>query len=142
MTEQMKYIDVSKSTLNPTSSPFFPGGSAEILSMADQANGGQSVAPETTKIHPNPVGQNKLPSDSFIPSPSQDFDDLKSPISQVHECAKKRNIQVTFSVEEETGPPHMRIFTTKCVIGSFETRGEGNGKKVKLPEYKIPCDKQ
>ena len=30
----------------------------------------------------------------------------------------------------ETGPPHMRTFVTKCVVGDIVTEGEGNGKKV------------
>lgn len=36
-----------------------------------------------------------------------------------------------FDVISEKGPPHMRTFVTKCSVGdSFETMGEGNGKKV------------
>ena len=59
-----------------------------------------------------------------------DFDDLKSPISLVHESALKRNLTVHFDIVRETGPPHMRIFLTKCIMGEFVTQGEGNGKKV------------
>merc|ERR1719342_1328815 len=33
-------------------------------------------------------------------------------------------------VVRETGPPHMRTFITKCVVGDLVTEGEGNGKKV------------
>ena len=33
-------------------------------------------------------------------------------------------------VVRETGPPHMRTFVTKCVVGDIVTEGEGNGKKV------------
>jgi len=55
---------------------------------------------------------------------------LKSPISLVHEVALKRNLQVQFEVSKETGPPHMRTFLTKCIVGDFATEGEGNGKKV------------
>ena len=32
----------------------------------------------------------------------------------------------------ETGPPHMRTFLTKCVVGDIVTEGEGNGKKVRM----------
>merc|ERR1712079_991739 len=47
-----------------------------------------------------------------------------------HEIALKRNLQVYFEVVRETGPPHMRTFITKCIVGDFVTEGEGNGKKV------------
>ena len=30
----------------------------------------------------------------------------------------------------EAGPPHMRSFLTKCIVGEFLTEGDGNGKKV------------
>ena len=71
-------------------------------------------------------------SSSNVPNGSQtDYDDLKSPISLVHESALKRNHTVHFEIVRETGPPHMRIFITKCIMGEFETQGEGNGKKVK-----------
>ena len=48
----------------------------------------------------------------------------------VHEIALKRNLQVYFEVVREAGPPHMRTFITKCIVGDFLTEGEGNGKKV------------
>ncbi|KAL1109942.1 hypothetical protein AAG570_014099, partial [Ranatra chinensis] len=57
--------------------------------------------------------------------------ELKSPISLVHEIALKRNLPVIFEVVSEKGPPHMRTFVTRCVVGDkFETTGEGNGKKI------------
>ena len=57
--------------------------------------------------------------------------ELKSPISLVHEIALKRNLPVVFEVVSENGPPHMRTFITRCMVGDkFETTGEGNGKKV------------
>jgi len=62
--------------------------------------------------------------------PGSEYDELKSPISLVHEVALKRNLQVQFEVSKETGPPHMRVFLTKCIVGDFATEGEGNGKKV------------
>ena len=35
-----------------------------------------------------------------------------------------------FEVVREAGPPHMRTFLTKVIVGDFVTEGEGNGKKV------------
>lgn len=57
-------------------------------------------------------------------------DDLKSPISLVHEIALKRSLTVNFEVTRESGPPHMRTFVTRCTVGDTSTDGEGNGKKV------------
>lgn len=57
-------------------------------------------------------------------------DELKSPISLVHEVALKRDMRVDFEVVRESGPPHMRNFVTKCVVGNLVTEGEGNGKKL------------
>ncbi|XP_055611066.1 double-stranded RNA-binding protein Staufen homolog 2-like [Uranotaenia lowii] len=56
--------------------------------------------------------------------------DLKSPISLVHEMALKRKLTVQFEVHGEKGPPHMKVFTTLCKVGSIVTEGEGNGKKL------------
>lgn len=56
--------------------------------------------------------------------------DLKSPISLVHEISLKRDLRVEFEVVRESGPPHMRTFVTKCIVGNLETEGEGNGKKI------------
>ncbi|KAK9889929.1 hypothetical protein WA026_008737 [Henosepilachna vigintioctopunctata] len=56
--------------------------------------------------------------------------ELKSPISLVHEIALKRNLNVTFEVLSEKGPPHMKVFVTRCHVGSFVAEGEGNGKKI------------
>ena len=74
---------------------------------------------------------------SNVPNGSHqtDYDDLKSPISLVHESALKRNHTVHFDIVRETGPPHMRIFITKCIMGEFITQGEGNGKKVTKIEF-------
>ena len=51
-------------------------------------------------------------------------------VVSVHEIALKRNLQVHFEVVREAGPPHMRTFLTKVIVGDFVTEGEGNGKKV------------
>nr|CAI5853229.1 unnamed protein product [Callosobruchus analis] len=56
--------------------------------------------------------------------------DLKSPISLVYEIALKRNLNVTFEVLSEKGPPHMKVFVTQCRVGNFVADGEGNGKKI------------
>ncbi|XP_062540493.1 double-stranded RNA-binding protein Staufen homolog 2 isoform X4 [Armigeres subalbatus] len=56
--------------------------------------------------------------------------ELKSPISLVHEMALKRKLTVQFEVHGEKGPPHMKVFTTLCKVGSIVTEGEGNGKKL------------
>jgi len=79
---------------------------------------------------PIPDGKSKLDPTSQPFTPGLEYDDLKSPISLVHEIALKRNFQVYFEVVREAGPPHMRSFITKCIVGEFLTEGEGNGKKV------------
>lgn len=48
---------------------------------------------------------------------STTINDLKSPISLVHEIALKRKLTVTFDVKLEKGPPHMKIFVTQCKVG-------------------------
>lgn len=58
------------------------------------------------------------------------YADSKSPISLVHEIAMKENLPVSFEIESEEGPPHMRMFVTKCTVGDKTTIGHGNGKKV------------
>jgi len=79
---------------------------------------------------PLPDGKSKLDPTSLPFVPGSEYDELKSPISLVHEIALKRNLLVQFDVTRETGPPHMRTFITKCIVGDFVTEGEGNGKKV------------
>lgn len=56
--------------------------------------------------------------------------ELKSPISLVHEIALKRNLNVVFEVLSEKGPPHMKVFITVCKVGDLVAEGEGNGKKI------------
>lgn len=56
--------------------------------------------------------------------------ELKSPISLVYEIALKRHMNVLFEVISENGPPHMKVFVTRCSIGEVAVVGEGNGKKV------------
>nr|XP_018903370.1 PREDICTED: double-stranded RNA-binding protein Staufen homolog 2 isoform X2 [Bemisia tabaci] len=80
-----------------------------------------------------PISENK-PEISNSNGVSKEIDsaaELKSPISLVYELALKRNLEVVFDTVEEKGPPHMRIFVTKCHVGdAFETVGEGNSKKA------------
>jgi double-stranded RNA-binding protein Staufen len=45
--------------------------------------------------------------------------DIKSPISIVHEMALKRKLSVTFEVQSEKGPPHMKVYTTLCTVGTI-----------------------
>merc|ERR1719348_2301578 len=61
---------------------------------------------------PIPDGKSKLDPTSQPFTPGIEYDDLKSPISLVHEIALKRNLQVYFEVVREAGPPHMRTFIT------------------------------
>ncbi|KAF7997423.1 hypothetical protein HCN44_005994 [Aphidius gifuensis] len=56
--------------------------------------------------------------------------ELKSPVSLVHETALKRGLSVSFEVVSETGKPHIRTFSTKCIVGDTITIGEGSSKKV------------
>ena len=144
-----------KSNLNPASVPFVPGtiGTNKVgdgggtvihsngsvgLSSADKflnsSEIGTAVAISAMPALTSPsCGKKSAPSSSTSGSSGcqPDFDDLKSPISLVHESALKRNLTVHFDIVRETGPPHMRIFITKCIMGEFVTKGEGNGKKVR-----------
>lgn len=61
-------------------------------------------------------------------------DELKSPVSLVHELALKRGLSVVFQVVQESGPPHMRTFRTRCTVGEISAEGEGNGKKASKKE--------
>ncbi|ESP03356.1 hypothetical protein LOTGIDRAFT_82984, partial [Lottia gigantea] len=56
--------------------------------------------------------------------------ELKSEISLVHEIGLKRNMAVSFEVIKESGPPHMKVFITRCTVGDKVTEGEGNSKKL------------
>jgi double-stranded RNA-binding protein Staufen len=45
--------------------------------------------------------------------------EIKSPISIVHEMALKRKLSVSFEVQSEKGPPHMKVYTTLCKVGTI-----------------------
>lgn len=47
------------------------------------------------------------------------LNDIKSPISIVHELALKRKMVVTFEVQSEKGPPHMKVYSTLCKVGNI-----------------------
>ena len=104
--------------LNPASLPFVPGHPVATASAATAAASNKTstaTAASATSTRGSP-----------------EFDDLKSPVSQVHESALKRGMTVSFEVLRESGPPHMRTFRTRCVVGEFIAEGEGNGKKVRI----------
>ncbi|XP_056606884.1 double-stranded RNA-binding protein Staufen homolog 1 isoform X2 [Triplophysa dalaica] len=54
----------------------------------------------------------------------------KSEISQVFEIALKRNMSVNFEVLKEAGPPHMKSFMVKVIVGEFSGEGDGKSKKI------------
>lgn len=54
----------------------------------------------------------------------------KSPVSMIHEIALKRSMAVAFSVKNETGPSHMKVFFTVCTVGEIAVEGQGNSKKA------------
>lgn len=37
----------------------------------------------------------------------------------VHEMALKRKLTVSFEVQSEKGPPHMKVYTTLCKVGTL-----------------------
>lgn len=115
-------------TLNPASLPFIPGsspGAAAVAAAAAAASAAAAVVSSSSTV------VSVASSVSSSVGGSSELDDLKSPISLVHENALKRNLTVSFEVIQETGPPHMRTFITKCIVGDVVTSGEGNGKKVR-----------
>lgn len=62
--------------------------------------------------------------------------DSKSVISQVYEVALKMKLPIKFEVLKEDGLPHMKTYITKCTVGTYNATGEGNGKKVNLPNFR------
>lgn len=56
--------------------------------------------------------------------------DSKSPVSMIHEMALKRSLTPMFSVKNETGPSHMKVFFTLCTVGDILVEGQGNSKKA------------
>ncbi|XP_075439562.1 double-stranded RNA-binding protein Staufen homolog 2 isoform X13 [Ascaphus truei] len=60
----------------------------------------------------------------------EDKDANKSEISLVFEIALKRNLPLSFEVTKESGPPHMKSFVIRVIVGEFTAEGEGNSKKL------------
>uniref|UniRef100_A0A672T505 Double-stranded RNA-binding protein Staufen homolog 2 n=1 Tax=Sinocyclocheilus grahami TaxID=75366 RepID=A0A672T505_SINGR len=60
----------------------------------------------------------------------ENSDASKSEISLIYEIALKRNLAVNFEVLKESGPPHMKSFLTRVMVGEFSAEGEGNSKKL------------
>lgn len=71
---------------------------------------------ETVKINTS-IGSNG--SASEIDGDDSLISDIKSPISIVHEMALKRKLTVSFEVQSEKGPPHMKVYVTLCKVGSI-----------------------
>ncbi|XP_072370939.1 double-stranded RNA-binding protein Staufen homolog 1 isoform X4 [Scyliorhinus torazame] len=86
------------------------------------------AAAKALKALQNETLPSKLPT---VNGKEPDEDDLnKSEISQVFEIALKRNMPVNFEVIKESGPPHMKSFVTKVMVGEFSAEGEGKSKKI------------
>ncbi|RWR98585.1 staufen-like protein, partial [Dinothrombium tinctorium] len=51
-------------------------------------------------------------------------ENIKSPISLVHELTLKRNLVVKFEVVSESGPSHMPSFVTRCIVGDIVIESE------------------
>jgi len=103
-----------KSNLNPASVPFIPASMKHA--PAAPANKPSTTVQQVTM--------------SVACSTAELDTEIKSPISLVHECALKRNLTVSFEIVKEVGPPHMRTFVMKCLMGDVYTQGEGNGKRA------------
>ena len=129
-------IDV-KSNLNPASVPFVPASMKAVAASA-LGGGGPPPPPVVQQVTvscppPPPPAQSAAAMAMAAAASESDLEDsdIKSPISLVHECALKRNLTVSFEIVKEVGPPHMRTFVMKCVMGEVSTLGEGNGKRVR-----------
>jgi len=132
-----KCTDVKSSNLNPASVPFVPASMKHAAAAATtpSANAGPSnPSPETVTTTTSAATSSRGAGYASATTEStvieDKFDEIKSPISLVHECALKRNLTVSFEIVKEVGPPHMRTFVMKCIMGDVATRGEGNGKRA------------
>ncbi|XP_025829037.1 interferon-inducible double-stranded RNA-dependent protein kinase activator A isoform X3 [Agrilus planipennis] len=54
---------------------------------------------------------------------------IKSPVSLIYETAAKLKKQVIFSMIKEEGPPHARLFTSRCQVDELIAEVEGFSKK-------------
>ncbi|XP_054279422.1 double-stranded RNA-binding protein Staufen homolog 2-like [Macrosteles quadrilineatus] len=55
--------------------------------------------------------------------------DNDSPVSLVHEFGTISNMPVSFELDSEEGPAHIKRFVYRCNVGEFESFGEGSSKK-------------
>ncbi|ESO09221.1 hypothetical protein HELRODRAFT_73388, partial [Helobdella robusta] len=62
---------------------------------------------------------------------------LKSEISQVYEVAYRRKFTVNFEVVKESGPPHMKLYITRCTCGDLMVEEGGNSKKTSKKQSAI-----
>lgn len=51
-------------------------------------------------------------------------------VSKLHEIANRHHLEVSFTLVDESGPPHVKIFCMKCKVGEKECHGQGVGKKA------------
>lgn len=119
---------------------FYPFPVTPILYQVELAIGGQQFHGKgrTRQAAKHDAAAKALKSLQHEPLPSKpeingksDEENLnKSEISQVFEISLKRNLPVTFEVTKESGPPHMKSFVTKVLVGAFVGEGEGKSKKV------------
>jgi len=99
-----------------------------------------SAASDNSKISPDPTSSGTSAQASGESNP--DFVELDaaatSEVSELYQLAAKRSLQVAFDVIGESGPPHLRNFSTRCTVtqkkGPTETllaaTGKGNNKKA------------
>ncbi|OCT60109.1 double-stranded RNA-binding protein Staufen homolog 1 isoform X2 [Xenopus laevis] len=120
---------------------FYPFPVAPILYQVELSVGGQQFHGKgrTRQAAKHDAAAKALKSLQHEPLPDKpvvngtlaDEENLnKSEISQVFEIALKRNMSVNFEVTKETGPPHMKSFVTKVIVGEFLGNGEGKSKKI------------
>ena len=94
---------LSSAPLNPASMPFVPGTSSTSLAAAAAAQANMSKMNNNISNN-NGIASNRVNSASInnmVNANGDDdpeFDDLKSPISLIHESALKRNLTVVFEV--------------------------------------------
>lgn len=69
--------------------------------------------------------------------------DSKSPVSMIHEIALKRNMTVSFSLKNETGPSHMKVFFTVCTVGDITVSSRESEKSDQMKiSFSYPLDRR
>lgn len=100
--------------------------SNEGASTSGKASSGNSLAAETARS-----GGGESPG-------NLDPGAVLTEVSELYQLAAKRSLQVSFDVVGESGPPHKRIYSTRCSVvkkkGGTETllasTGQGNNKRT------------